>query len=162
MNTDLNMIIDIKEFVETGCFGPVTIGMSRSNVENILGTPDNDAKLSTGTIIVYSWYEFFFNLDHKLSSIQIDNYDPNDLSTYEYKSDLFEIDPWILRSKRRLTFGEVKDQLTKESMNFKDIDYYGRKAIQLQSEVVIDFDDEPDTIEDRPIIGFRYYPGWLT
>ncbi len=156
------MLITIKRFALTGQFGPIHIGMDKSDVIKALGNPDDEANLGeTGSEIIYSWYEFFFNTEGKLRAIQIDNYDPGFPKSYEYKSEIFEIDPWFMRSKNRPKYSEIRGLLIKEGVEFDSIEYYERDVLVLESGVVIDFDDA-DVLDEKGFIGFRFFPEVVT
>ena len=97
------MIIEIKQFIKIGKFGPVEIGMPKDKVLELLGPPDGEiscGKPTTG--IHYSYYEFFFDPNKNLKGIQNDNYNPAYPENVEFKNDIFEIDPWFLRSEHRI------------------------------------------------------------
>jgi len=57
------LILSIKEFIKTGKFGEVRIGMSKDDVINFLGAPDSDNDIGvSGSILLYAWYELFINM----------------------------------------------------------------------------------------------------
>ncbi len=153
------MKISIEEFIKTGKFGSLELGVSKEMALSILGEPDSDTDLGeTGSILLYAWYEFFFNRENKLHSIQNDNYDPKDEASYSFKNEKIEIDPWFLNAVDNQTIEEISDILNQKSIEFEIIDYYGRDAIRLESGVVIDFDEEENEFGIKILIGVRYWP----
>lgn len=57
-------IIYLKDFVLTGQFGPVKLGMSKEEMIQVLGQPDDDIDYDTGSCgLYYGWYEFFYFKD---------------------------------------------------------------------------------------------------
>ena len=87
------MKISIADFLESGKFGPLDIGVSKDTAISILGNPDCNTDLGeTGSILLYAWYELFFDNEDKLYSIQNDNYDPKDMETYSFRNEKIEID----------------------------------------------------------------------
>jgi len=153
------MKISIEEFLRSGKFGLVDLGASKDQVLSLLGEPDSDNDLGdTGSILLYAWYEFFFNHEDRLHSIQNDNYDPSDRSSYEFKNDTFEIDPWFLNETRNQSIAGISKILDQKGLKYNVIDYYGRNAIKLESNVVVDFDEEENESGVKALIGIRYWP----
>lgn len=153
------MKISIEEFLRTGKFGPVALGESKDQVLSMLGKPDSDNDLGeTGSILLYSWYEFFFNNECRLHSIQNDNYEPNDKSSYSFKNSTFEIVPWFLNETTNQSIADVSKILDNQGLEYDVIDYYGRDAIKLKSGVVVDFDEEENESGIKALIGIRYWP----
>jgi hypothetical protein len=153
------MEIRISDFIKTGKFGPVEIGTSKEYTLNLLGEPDDDTDLDgTGSILLYAWYELFFDHEGILKSIQNDNYDPRDRKTYSFKNEKIQIDPWFLNEKEDQTIDYVSGLLSKESIVFETIDYYGRAALKASSGVVIDFDEDINESGVKQLIGLRYWP----
>ena len=131
------MIIDIKEFALSGRFGPFSIGANKSDVISELGQPDGECALHTGSEIIYSMYELFFDQDEKLDGIQIDNYDSNDERSFNFENENFRIKPWLMKSPIAPKFKEVVKQLENELIEFEIIERYGRCPILLNSGVAI-------------------------
>ena len=153
------MIISIEEFLRSGEFGPVVIGMSKEEVIEYLGQPDSDNDIDkSGSILLYSWYEFFFNNENKLYSIQNDNYDSTDASSFEFKNESIEIDSWFLNNTRNQSIDNIIELLSLKKIDYSVIDYFGRNVIKLTSGVVVDFDEEKNTHGVKELIGIRYWP----
>ncbi len=153
------MKISIEEFLKTGKFGPFGIGSQKDFVISTLGEPDCDTDLGeTGSILLYAWYELFFNHDSELNSIQNDNYDPCDKQTYSYKNEKFEIDSWFLNGVENQSINDISEVLSSKGMKYEIIDYYGRHAIKLKSGVVVDFDEEENERGINALMGIRYWP----
>lgn len=174
--------IYLKEFALSGEFGPVKIGMTKSEVIDILGKPGTDQDFRTGyTGLLYSWYEFFFETKTGiLDSIQNDHLQ-FDCDSHEdailFKNDNIEIDTWFLKLNQDLTRNEVKDILMVQGISFKEEEYWGSDIIRFESGVYLDFDnrdgvwimdedgtvkqDESVVIEDKEkfvLNGIRYFP----
>ena len=151
--------VSIKEFIRTGGFGPVKLGMSKQDVINLLGKAESDTDLDqTGSILIYAWYEFFFDHDDILRSIQNDNYRAENANTYEFSNEKFRIDPWILNSDESQTIDSVARLLEEAGIEYEREFYYDRYVIRTKSEVMVDFSDEENVIGIRPLIGVRYWP----
>lgn len=108
-------IIDLKIFALTGYFSNVRIGMTQSEVIDILGTPNDCADFGTGfSGINYDGYEFFFHSDTKqLSTIQNDNLSLHD-SLVLFENTQFKIDPWLIKPNETNTYNDVLVQLKKQ------------------------------------------------
>jgi hypothetical protein len=153
------MEILLSEFIKTGKFGPVEIGTSKDRVLSELDVPDNDTDLDgSGSILLYSWYEFFFDHNGILRSIQNDNYNPKNKNTYLFKNDKYFINSWFLNEVEDQTIETVGILLTQESISFEIIDYYGRRVLKASSGVVIDFDENPNEKGTKALAGVRYWP----
>ena len=153
------MLINIKQFALTGDFGPIKIGENKNSVLNILGKPDDEADLgSSGSEIIFAWYELFLDSNEELFAIQIDNYVSEDPETYNFENDKFKIEPWLMTSPKAPSYNDVIVLLKSEGVSFDEFEYYERSCIKLESDVVIDFHEEPKAVGLRPLLGFRYWP----
>ncbi|WP_299715194.1 hypothetical protein [uncultured Tenacibaculum sp.] len=174
--------IYLKDFIITGDFGPVKIGMTKQEVINLLGEPDSDNDFGSGTFgLLYSWYEFFFDKKTQvLKSIQNDHLQANCSEHDEmilFKNDKFEIDIWFLKVNYDITYKEVKEILKRENISFSEEKYWDNDIIKFESGVFLDFDDRDDiweiyedgtTKKDENLIisnkenfvlnGIRYFP----
>ena len=143
----------LKEFITTGKFGPIELGMPIEKVINLLGEPEGQTDYNNGHCeIIYAWYEFFYLKDSQiLYGIQNDH-----LATFPniktgrvnnkrdicFHNDYFEIDIWFLKKNRFLTFIDVVDNLEKEGIDFEiDEGFEKTKNIKFPSGVTLDFDD---------------------
>lgn len=155
----MDMKVSLIDFLKSGSFGPVSIGMSKDKVLSLLGEPSTDNDLGeTGSILIYAWYELFFSHQDELYSIQNDNYEPSDRSTYYFKNDKFEIDSWFLNEEENQSIEDISAILDRSDLKYTIIDYYERAAIKLNSGVVIDFDDEENDDGIQELLGVRYWP----
>ncbi|MEM9568251.1 MAG: hypothetical protein AAF974_08075 [Cyanobacteria bacterium P01_E01_bin.34] len=152
------MIVYLKDFTLTGKFGPVEIGNLKIDIIRSLGQPDEDLKLLWGSEIVYGRYELFFDDRDILHGIQNDSYYQSDPLTYEFKNSVFEIEPWFFRRDVWPTFRDIESILSRESFLFSRANYAGRAILKLSSGVYIDFEEEPENIFERPLVGLRYWP----
>ncbi|WP_299838467.1 hypothetical protein [uncultured Tenacibaculum sp.] len=174
--------IYLKDFIITGDFGPVKIGMTKQEVINLLGEPDSDNDFGSGTFgLLYSWYEFFFDKKTQaLKSVQNDHLQANCSEHDEmilFKNDKFEIDIWFLKVNLDITYKEVKEILKRENISFSEEKYWDNDIIKFESGVFLDFDDRDDiweiyedgtTKKDESLIisnkenfvlnGIRYFP----
>jgi hypothetical protein len=113
------MILSIKEFIKTGKFGEVRIGMSKEDVINRLGIPDSDNDIgANGSILLYAWYELFLNHENILVSIHNDNYDPTDKASYEFENEKIKIDSWFLNNTENQTTETVSTILKNEGIEY--------------------------------------------
>ena len=132
---------------------------AKNQVSTSLGKPDCDTDLGdTGSILLYAWYEFFFNHENNVYSIQNDNCDPKDKESFCFKNDVFEIEPWLLNGEKNQTIESVKALLQKNLLEYKIIEYYGRNAIKLESGIVVDFDEEKNENDEFELLGIRFWP----
>lgn len=151
------MLVSLKTFIQTTHFGTVKIGDDKASVLEILGCPSCDTDLGeTGSILLYGWYELFFDHTDCLSYIQNDSYNPHQPETYQFKNEHFEIDAWFFNDIKHQTIETVSILLEQASISFDVINYYGRAVIKTESGVIIDFDDEKDPTGTYPLLGFRY------
>lgn len=145
-------IISLKNFVQTGQFGPVTIGMTKDEVINLLGEPEFDNDYHTGSGgLVYAWYEFFYWQDSlKMNGIQNDH-----LRTWPgnkrkktqihqeaicFRNDKISIDIWFLKPGQDITYCEVIKILRDEQIQFEEVnDPYQGYLITFESGVKMDF-----------------------
>ena len=153
------MKISIEEFLKTGRFGPLELGASKDKALSVLGAPDCDTDLgSTGSILLYAWYELFFNNEDRLHSIQNDNYDPSNIKTYSFQNEKIEIDSWFLNEVENQTIDDISKILNAKSLQYELIDYYGRDALKLESGVIVDFDEVENENGIKPLLGLRFWP----
>jgi len=151
--------ISIKEFIRTGEFGPVKLGMNKNEVVSLIGEPESDNDMGkTGSILLYAWYELFFDHEHVLKSIQNDNYRPDDPESYEFSNAKFRIDSWILNSDRTQTIESVENLLNIEGIDCEKQFYYDRYVLRAKSGVIVDFSDEENERGIKWLVGVRYWP----
>ena len=157
------MIVAIKEFVKTGKFGPVNIGMTKPDVLNLLGQPDSDNDIGeNGSILLFGWYELFFDHNNVLTAIQNDNYDPEQPETYRFSNDQFEVDSWFLNSRKNQSISSIISFLKGTEIPYVVKDYFGREVIQVASGVIIDFDEDQNQYGVNELLGIRFWPNVST
>lgn len=161
--------INISDFLQTGKFGMVEINDSKDTVIKKLGEPDGNIKVSKHYRGVhYSMYEFMF-LNDRLKSIQNDHFDPQNPDLTEYENDIFKLNSEFLKADRVKTMSDIKLDLDRFNIEYKVIDYWGRKAIKTSRGVVVDFNDEKWSDKESDyvkiqnqnefeLIGIRYHP----
>lgn len=147
------LTISLKDFITTGKFGPIEIGMTIEQVKEILGEPDDctgpDFTPGHG-IIIYAWYEFFYYTDTRLVyGIQNDhlctfaNYETmrvNNKREICFTNDKFTVDIWLLKINRVMTYQQVTERLVKEGIAFTSSLCYDGVLLKLESGVTIDFE----------------------
>lgn len=145
-------IISLKDFITTGEFGPVRIGMTKDEVIKVLGQPDSDNDYGTGSGgLMYAWYEFFYWQDSlKINGIQNDhltNWQVGKIKIHKeaicFQNDKISIDIWFLQVGKNISYGEVINILKSEGIPFEEInDQYRGRLIKFKSGVTMDFDDQ--------------------
>ena len=100
--------VSLFEWLHTGTFGPITLGMTRSEVRALLGPPDNwsVARNADRSPIIWKYGDFEFYFDSRDGPLHL-------LRTDTFRKPVggkaFTLDPWILR--RGLSRRAVKRQL---------------------------------------------------
>jgi len=145
-------IISLKDFIITGEFGPVKIGMTKDEVIKVLGQPDSDNDYGTGSGgLMYAWYEFFYWQDSlKINGIQNDhliNWTTGKRKIHKeaiyFKNDKISLDIWFLQVGKNISYREVTKILKSEGISFEEInDQYRGHLIKFKSGVTMDFDDQ--------------------
>ena len=157
-NKNILIKISLKEFILTGLFGPVKLGMTKEEVIKHLGEPDCEGDYNKGFGgLVYSRYEFFYNqADKIINGIQNDhlmvaggNKKKNKIWHKEaivFESQFFYVDLWFLRVGRNFNYEEVVDILKKDDISFElKYNQFIGHYIQFDSGVYMDFQDLDDT-----------------
>jgi hypothetical protein len=145
--------IYLRDFLTTGKFGPISLGMTIDKVVEILGDPEgiNDYKNGHAEIM-YAYYEFFYLTETKvLYGIQNDHLATfpniktgrvNNKKDICYSNDKFSIDIWFLKRNRFLTFKDVIENLRKMNVDFEVTKGFDDdNIIRFNSGVTLDFDD---------------------
>lgn len=110
--------VNLKEFLRTGQFGPVTFGMHQDQVINILGQPDDTSipprRKRRPDILKYGTMELHFDdqADYKLFLIFADHLE------HFSGGNRLELDPWVLRG--HLSRPEVEDALRQAEISFSE------------------------------------------
>ncbi len=112
--------VSMQEWFRTGIFGPVRLGMSRAQVQELLGPPDDvggtSRKYRTPSTWKYGDIEFYFGgRDDPLQSLFTD--------TFQVPSGghAIALDPWIVR--RGIRWGEVERQLVVCGIEYRGVDW---------------------------------------
>jgi hypothetical protein len=141
-----SMLVSIKDFVVTGHFGPVRIGMNTTEVTTLLGMADDAGNFSGGNSgLIYGGYEFFF-FDDALNAIQNDGVD------FRHPD---SVEPWILAGNRGTKFDEIMSACNEDGVECEVIEYFGRPALRAKSGVVLDFGEPED---NGTLIAIRFFP----
>jgi hypothetical protein len=148
------LTISLKDFITTGKFGPIELGMTIEQVKEILGEPEmwTGPDFTPGHgIIVYAWYEFFYFTETRaVYGIQNDHLAtmPNPITGRVnnkrdicFTNELFTIDTWFLKKNRYMTYEQVIDRLDKDGISYTMNWEHGYIKLTLQSGVYIVFDD---------------------
>lgn len=147
------MTIYLKDFVTTGRFGPVELGMTIDQVLELFGEPERTADFENGhAIITYAYYEFFYlkesrilygiQNDHLASFPNLKTGRVNNKRDICFTNNKFTVDIWFLKINRFLTLKQVMNNLEKEGIEFVyEILHSDYKNIRLKNGVQIDFDD---------------------
>jgi hypothetical protein len=168
--------ISLKDFILTGKFGSVEVGMTKEQVIEILGEPHDNQDFGTGySGIVYNWYEFFFYTDTGiLHAIQNDSLAC--INGFQLKNDKIKVDTWFLKKGKQFTYSEVKKILEKDNIEYSEIKVYEVYTLLLNSGVTINFISPADFFEnsqeqkdikfkepkDFILEAFRYFPDNLS
>lgn len=138
--------IFLKHFAITGKFGPITVGMTKNEVIQLLGEPEEDRDFGTGSSgLYYGWYEIFYDSKTEvINAIQNDHLQAHlgdNSEAIHFKNDLIEIDTWFVKPDSDITFSEVTNILNKESISYKQEEYWGNEIIRFESGVYLGFDN---------------------
>jgi hypothetical protein len=114
------MHVSLKDLIETGCFGPVRLGMSRAQVESFFGVPDDMGGTSRQypkpSIWRYGDVELHFVAGaDSLFLIHLDDFDVPTGGKLE------SFDPWIIRGS--LTLSKAEEQLSQSGISYQIEDY---------------------------------------
>ncbi|WP_143011393.1 hypothetical protein [Chitinophaga filiformis] len=120
--------IQLKDFIKTGNFGPLTIGSSKGEILQVFGGTYDLADCGETQIIKYGWYEFFYWTDNeKIFGIQNDHLLADCVNHSEminFKNRFFTIDKWFLKENKSITFREVIECLEQENIPYNIVPAY--------------------------------------
>jgi hypothetical protein len=114
--------ISLKDFVKTGIFGPINLGSTKDELVDFLGDKFIEGDFDQTQIFAYGAFEFYIWAETNiLWGIQNDHLQA-DCSNHAYmiswKNKKFKFDPWFLQVGKNVTFGEIKNILTTENIDF--------------------------------------------
>lgn len=163
---DLNMThFSLKDFVLTGNFGPVKIGMHKTEVIEILGEPDADSNFGGGSAgLLYSWYEFFYDtktkLIHAIQNDHLFNTGQYHKEAIEWQNERIKLDLWFLKPTQNISRKAVEVHLMAEKISYRKELLIESEILRFDSGVYLDFLEEEDGIhrETDPLNGIRYFP----
>ena len=149
------VIIQLKEFIKSGKFGPITIGSTKDDITNLFGGKFDFGDFEESQIIKYGWYEFFYwTATGKVFGIQNDHLQA-DFSGHNaminFKNRFWTIDKWFLKENKNITFAQVVEYLDQENIPFNIVPAYegcDENIIKcVNSHVTFDFANEYRTVE---------------
>ncbi|AFM05582.1 hypothetical protein Fleli_3251 [Bernardetia litoralis DSM 6794] len=146
-------IIYLKEFIKTGKFATLEVGVSsKKDVINLMGNDFAFADFGDTQIIKYGCYEFFYWTEDEIifaiqnDHLQFDCSNHTEMINYENKN--VKIDTWFLEEKKNITFEKIIEIIEKENINYKLERKNYKEAleyIQLENGITIDFCNEETT-----------------
>lgn len=144
--------VDLKTFLISGQFGPIMLGLSRSQILKLLGWPDAwlpKTKL-TAYLWAYEWIEFYFDTEDRLCLIRCDHIDALE------DNECFIFESWILNRDLSLEAGERT--FIDENVPFQKIDNpkFEISQLILQSGVELSFEPDDDLPLGRYLSAFHY------
>jgi hypothetical protein len=116
-------IIQLKTFIETGMFDTISIGSTKDELIEKLGNKYNLIDSGETQVISYGWYEFFYWTETgKILGIQNDHLVADCINHNEminFSCEEWQLDNWFLKNSENITFKEVEELLTKESISYE-------------------------------------------
>lgn len=160
--------LSLRQFLTTGEWAPVKIGMTIPAVAELLGEPDCQTDFGTGTIgTLYDWNEFFFDdQTQQLMAIQNDHLFPlpDSYGPFLFQNDHFSMDAWFLAEQTSWTRGQITEKLTALGITFTVQPLWGYTVLAFESGAYFDFHSSeemggpPMPPEEDDLIGFRFFP----
>lgn len=143
--------VSVLEFIRTGSFGGVKLGMTEQEVIAILGEPEGKMENPDAFFISYGWWEFYFvkeNSEPPVSLIMNKHllYDcENHDEMIQFKNDHFELQLDFIKPFAHVRVKELVALLESENIPhfFPNEDY--KPAIQLENGVFLDVTDTEPT-----------------
>lgn len=142
--------IELKEFIKTGEFDKIRIGISsKKDVIDLMGNDYDFGDFGDTQIIKYGWYEFFYWTESEIifgiqnDHLQFDG--PYHEDMIEYQNDHVQVDYWFLKVNENVTFSEVLEILNEENLQyqFEKQSFEGAvEYLKLDSGITIDFETE--------------------
>lgn len=163
-------IISLKDFILTGHFGPIYIGMPMEELKEYLGEPSDHFDSGSGSAVMfYNGFEFYYYTDsNMLYAIQNDNIrheGPERKSAHlYYVNNTILVDTWFLEFGKPVTYKKVLERLRQEGIVFEEKARDDYDELVFPSGVTFDFenrkDDEGKQIisrEQAALNGIRYF-----
>lgn len=163
------MTISLKDFILTGQFGPVHIGMSVDELKQHLGKPGDVHESEAGGILFYNGFEFYYYTDsYTLHGIQNDNlrYEGPDQKSacLYYFNEAILVDTWFIEFGEPLNYQQVLERLKQEGIPFEKHARDDYDELKFPGGVTFDFENWKDyegkqTInrEEAMLNGIRYF-----
>ena len=136
--------ISLKDFILTGNFGRISLGMTKSEVIDYLGNPNETADFGAGASgLFYNGFGFFYWTENsKIFAIQNDNLERLLTEKSEYKlNETVIVDTSFLQFGQILTHKNVIDYLKKENIKFDTLYRGAYDVIKFLSGVTFDFEN---------------------
>jgi hypothetical protein len=147
------MKISLKDFLLTGHFGRIQLGMTDEEISKELGAPKDRGDYDDDSFsFFYGEYELFFDREsRKLLGLQNDHLATRDQDDREsivtFKNNQFEIDAWIIDLKKNSEYSEIISHLDSEGINYRTEQRPFENVIHFNSGVHLDFTDQDSWIE---------------
>ena len=139
------MKVNLENFLRDGTFGLIKFGMTREELQGLIGLPDGEfqrRKDRFPTAFEYGDIEFYFlsSADNRLCTIYLDNF------IISRGNQQIELDSWFLEGKQSLE--AIESVLTERKIEFQSIERpdLSQKHLVTQSEVILCFDCSDDEI----------------
>jgi hypothetical protein len=142
--------VDMRDFLRTGNFGPIRLGMTRKQVEHLLGKPqgwggrfpwqtgqlEKDRSYNDCPVWIYDDMEFHFG-EQQLFLIYCDH-----LDRLKSRGDVFNLNRWVLE-KKPPTREQVEHALVEEDINYthKRLEYFGKLVLASGVDITYEYDD---------------------
>lgn len=164
------MTISLKNFILSGNFGPVYIGMPIDDLKQHFGEPGDSYDSGAGTgLLFYNGFEFYYYTDNgAVYGIQNDNlqYEGPDRKSdgLYYFDDTILVDTWFIEFGVPLTYQQVLKHLTQEGISFEERARDDYDELKFPSGVTFDFENWKDYTgkqiinrEEAVLNGIRYF-----
>lgn len=165
------MTISLKDFILTGNFGPVYIGMPIDELKKYFGKPGDSYESQSGAgLLFYNGFEFYYYTDNRtVHGIQNDNlrYEGGPEMKHAhlyYINDTVLINTWFIEFGKPLSYKLVKETLRQEHIDFEEHEQAGYDELKFPSGVRFDFENWQDNKgkkimnrEEAVLNGIRYF-----
>jgi hypothetical protein len=145
--------IDMRDFLRTGEFGPIRLGMTTNQVEHLLGKPqdwggqlplrpyyeplDPGRSYNDFPIWIYDAMEFHFGYNGQLFLIYCDH-----LDLLKDKGDVFSLNRGVFEANPP-TLEQVEQALKEEKIDYtqKKLEHFGKLVLASGVEISYEYDD---------------------